>query len=43
MPRKAVIERQRRVFDDFLKVDEVFVAHEQIDGKLGGRSKTADM
>jgi nudix-type nucleoside diphosphatase (YffH/AdpP family) len=35
VPRKAVIERQRRVFDDdFLKVDELFVAHEQIDGKL---------
>jgi ADP-ribose pyrophosphatase len=39
MPRKAVIERQRRVFDDFLKVDEVFVAHEQIDGKLGGAQR----
>jgi nudix-type nucleoside diphosphatase (YffH/AdpP family) len=34
MPRKAVIERQHRVFDDFLKVDEYFVAHEQVDGKL---------
>jgi nudix-type nucleoside diphosphatase (YffH/AdpP family) len=35
VPRKAVIERQRRVFDDFLKVDELFVAHEQVDGKVG--------
>ncbi len=35
MPRKAVIERQRRVFDDFLKVDELFVAHEQVDGTVG--------
>ena len=35
MPRRAVIERQRRLFDDFFKVDEFLVAHEQIDGRLG--------
>jgi nudix-type nucleoside diphosphatase (YffH/AdpP family) len=35
MPRKAVIERQRRVFDDFFKVDEFFVAHEHVDGNIG--------
>jgi nudix-type nucleoside diphosphatase (YffH/AdpP family) len=35
MPRKAVIERQRRLLDDFFRVDELFVAHEQIDGNLG--------
>ena len=39
VPRKAVVERQRRVFDDFLKVDELFVAHEQIDGKLGAAQR----
>jgi nudix-type nucleoside diphosphatase (YffH/AdpP family) len=35
MPHRAVIERQRRLFDDFFKVDEFLVAHEQIDGHLG--------
>jgi nudix-type nucleoside diphosphatase (YffH/AdpP family) len=35
MPRKAVIERQRRLFDDFFKVDEFLVAHQQIDGDMG--------
>ena len=39
MPRKVVIERQRRVFDDFLKVDEFVVAHEKIDGTLGTAQK----
>jgi nudix-type nucleoside diphosphatase (YffH/AdpP family) len=39
VPREVVIERQRRVFDDFLKVDEFIVAHEQIDGKLGAAQK----
>jgi nudix-type nucleoside diphosphatase (YffH/AdpP family) len=34
MPGKAVIERQRRVFDDFFKVDELWVAHEQKDGSM---------
>jgi len=39
MPRKAVIERQRRLFDDFFKVDEFFVAHEQIDGNVGAAQR----
>ena len=39
MPRKAVIERQRRLFDDFFMVDEFFVAHEQIDGKVGATER----
>ena len=39
MPRKAVIERQRRVFDDFFKVDEFFVAHEQVDGNIGAAQR----
>ena len=34
MSGKAVIERQRRVFDDFFKIDEFLVAHQQIDGTM---------
>lgn len=34
MSRKAVIVRQRRVFDDFFKIDEFLVAHEQLDGTM---------
>jgi nudix-type nucleoside diphosphatase (YffH/AdpP family) len=39
MPHKAVIERQRRLLDDFFKVDELFVVHEQIDGNPGGAQR----
>lgn len=34
MPGRAVIERQRRVFDDFFKVDELLVSHQQVDGTM---------
>jgi len=34
MPRKAVIQQQRRIFDDFFKIDELMVSHEQIDGTM---------
>lgn len=34
MPGSAVIERERRVFDDFFKIDEFLVSHEQIDGTM---------
>jgi nudix-type nucleoside diphosphatase (YffH/AdpP family) len=34
MPGNVVIRRQRRVFDDFFKVDELVVSHEQIDGTM---------
>jgi nudix-type nucleoside diphosphatase (YffH/AdpP family) len=34
MSRKAVIQQQRRVFDDFFKIDELTVTHEQIDGTM---------
>jgi nudix-type nucleoside diphosphatase (YffH/AdpP family) len=34
MPGSAVIHRQRRLFDDFFKIDELLVAHEQIDGTM---------
>jgi nudix-type nucleoside diphosphatase (YffH/AdpP family) len=32
MPGRAVITRQRRLFDDFFKIDELLVTHRQIDG-----------
>jgi len=35
MSGSAVIERERRVFDDFFKIDEFLVSHEQIDGTMG--------
>jgi len=34
MPGRAVIQRQRRVFDDFFKIDEFLVSHEQTDGTM---------
>jgi nudix-type nucleoside diphosphatase (YffH/AdpP family) len=34
MPRKAVIQRESRVFDDFFKVDELIVSHQQSDGTM---------
>jgi nudix-type nucleoside diphosphatase (YffH/AdpP family) len=32
--RKAEIHKQARLLDDFFKVDEVFVSHQQLDGKM---------
>jgi len=34
MPGRAVIARQRRLFDDFFKVDELLVAHQKNDGTM---------
>ncbi len=34
MSGRAVIERERRVFDDFFKIDEFLVSHEQIDSTM---------
>jgi nudix-type nucleoside diphosphatase (YffH/AdpP family) len=34
MSGRAAIERERRVFDDFFKIDEFLVSHEQIDGTM---------
>ncbi len=34
MSGRAVIERERRAFDDFFKIDEFLVSHEQIDGTM---------
>lgn len=33
-PRRAEIHKQTRLFDDFFKVDEVIVSHEQKDGTI---------
>ncbi len=34
MSGRAVIERERRLFDDFFKIDEFLISHEQIDGTM---------
>jgi len=34
MPGKVVIQRERRLFDDFFKIDELIVSHEQLDGTM---------
>lgn len=34
MSGSAVIERERRIFDDLFKIDEFLVSHEQIDGTM---------
>ncbi len=34
MSGRAVIERERRAFDDIFKIDEFLVSHEQIDGTM---------
>ncbi|MGO9700939.1 MAG: NUDIX domain-containing protein [Xanthobacteraceae bacterium] len=39
MPRRAVIKRRRRVFDDFSKIDELLIAHQQIDGTMSAAQK----
>jgi nudix-type nucleoside diphosphatase (YffH/AdpP family) len=39
MSGKAVIHRQRRVFDGFFKIDELLVAHEQIDGTMSAAQR----
>lgn len=39
MPRKAVIQRERRVFEDLFSVDEFVVSHEQINGTMSADQK----
>jgi nudix-type nucleoside diphosphatase (YffH/AdpP family) len=34
MPRKVRIGKQNRLLDDFFKVDEVYVSHQQLDGSM---------
>ena len=37
--RKVEIRKQTRVFDDFFKVDEIIVTHEQHDGTVSGTQR----
>ena len=39
MPERAVITRQRRLFDDFFTIDELFVTHRQIDGTVSSAQR----
>ena len=39
MSRKAVIQQQRLVFDDFFKIDQLIVSHEQLDGTMSAPQK----
>jgi len=39
MSARAVIHRQRRLFDDFFKVDELLVTHRQIDGTMSAMQR----
>ena len=39
MPERAVITRQRRLFDDFFKIDELFAMHRQIDGTMSSAQR----
>jgi len=39
MPERAVITRQQRLFDDFFKIDELFVTHRQIDGTMSSAQR----
>ncbi len=34
MPRRAAVTHQRRLFDDFFKIDELMVTHQQSDGAM---------
>jgi nudix-type nucleoside diphosphatase (YffH/AdpP family) len=39
MPERAVITRQRRLFDDFFKIDELFVTHRQNNGTMSSAQR----
>ena len=39
MTRKAIIARERRLFDDFFKIDEVLVAHERFGGGMSATER----
>jgi len=39
MSGRAVIEQQRRIFDDFFKIDEILVVHEQADGTMSSAQR----
>jgi hypothetical protein len=39
MTRNAVIASERRLFDDFFKIDEVLVAHERFSGGMSATQR----
>jgi nudix-type nucleoside diphosphatase (YffH/AdpP family) len=39
MPGRVAITRQRRLFDDFFKIDELLVSHQQIDGTMSSTQR----
>jgi nudix-type nucleoside diphosphatase (YffH/AdpP family) len=39
MPHKAVIHQQRRILDDFFKIEELVVSHERIDGTMSANQR----
>jgi nudix-type nucleoside diphosphatase (YffH/AdpP family) len=39
MTGRAVIKGQRRLFDDFFKIDEFLVSHRQIDGTMSSAQR----
>ena len=39
MSRRVQIQKQSRIFDDFFKIDEIIVAHEQYDGSMSAEQR----
>ncbi|MGO9132764.1 MAG: NUDIX domain-containing protein [Methylovirgula sp.] len=39
MSRRVQIQKQSRIFDDFFKIDEIIVAHEQYDGTMSAEQR----
>jgi nudix-type nucleoside diphosphatase (YffH/AdpP family) len=37
--RRVEIRRQKRLFDDFFKIDELIVAHQRFDGSMSGEER----
>jgi nudix-type nucleoside diphosphatase (YffH/AdpP family) len=37
--RRIEIRRQKRLFDDFFKIDELIVSHQQYDGRMSGEDR----
>jgi nudix-type nucleoside diphosphatase (YffH/AdpP family) len=37
--RRVEIRRQKRLFDDFFKIDELIVSHQQYDGRMSGEER----
>jgi hypothetical protein len=37
--RRVEIRRQKRLFNDFFKIDELIVSHQQYDGRMSGEER----